>query len=118
MTQLGEHLIKSNMWAESEEAKIECCYKWERQGAWGRWILPELCEQELHLLLFIRNLGNLKQIPRNAVACGAQAASKHTSLPGKENAAMEESFQVKKAVVFCKNCHQQRIAETQRTRQR
>lgn len=48
MTQL-EHLIKSNTWAEFEEAKIGCCYKLETRG-WGGWILPELREQDLQLL--------------------------------------------------------------------
>lgn len=49
MTQL-ECLRKSNTWADFEEVKIGCSYKLERHGAWGGWILPELCEQELQLL--------------------------------------------------------------------
>lgn len=48
----------------------------------------------------------------------AQAASEYMTLPGKVGAAIGDSFQVKKAVVFCKNCHQQRNAETQETRHR
>lgn len=69
MTQLGDHLIKSNMWAEFEEAKTGYCYKWERHEAWGGWILPELCEQELQLLFATTCFLGTKETPSDEKGC-------------------------------------------------